>query len=248
MIERGTRIPTTDVLEKIASHLKVKVGQLMEPGPSAAERTMAGQLKTQIARDPGEVGLGRRLKALRADRGVSVRALCEGAAGTAIGLKAWLVREFEIGSRAPTEAELELLAGAFGYVGVQELQAALDQMVVSDPDEGLILSESRAARRLAYDRDSADWAELVLRATSRGFTGDQLVINGDLLAENCDHITRGAMVLVDRSVRVDEGDPVICMNRKEVIGFGRVENGTVRDANGAELRGSIWRVVAILYS
>lgn len=243
MIERGTRVPTDEVLQQIAGRLGVRVEQLMEAGPTVAEKQMSDQLRAQRELINPAAAFGKQLKALRAKHNVSVRQLCErrGGEGDDV-LKAWLVREFEIGSRVPTEAEMAKLAQAFEFGDVGSFREAL-----GDAGDDMIFSESRAARRLAYDRDASDWPELVLRATSRGFTGDQLVIDGDQLPDGSEHITRGARILVDRSVRVSEGDPVICLDRKDVLGFGRVENGVVKDAEGRELKGSIWRVVALLY-
>ena len=82
-------------------------------------------------------------------------------------------------------------------------------------------------------------------ATSHGFTGDQLVIEGRNLGSN--FITANAKILVDRSVRVDEGDLVAALDRSVLIGIGRIKDGVARDEKGRVLKGSVWRVVSMLF-
>lgn len=169
---------------------------------------------------------------------------CEGENGVAAGLKAWLVREFELGSRSPSEEEFLQLARGFGFASSSEFNAKLEQIALAG-SEDLIKSEHRSARRLASDRGSESWPELVPRATSHGFTGDQLVIEGRNLGSN--FITANAKILVDRSVRVDVGDLVAALDRSVIIGIGRIKDGVARDEKGRVLKGSVWRVVSMLF-
>lgn len=244
MIERGLRAANQDVLEKLAVQLGVETSDLLDEGLAASARELWEQY---VASPIGATSSGTfawKLKSFRASQKLSVRALCEGPAGAAVGLKAWLVREFELGSRQPNSDEFLQLASSFGFASADEFEARLDQ-IAREGAEGLIRSDHRAARRLAYDRGSEDWPELVLKATSRGFTGDQVVIDGRNLGSG--FITASAKLLADRSVRIDEGDLVVALDRSVVIGIGRIQGGVARDEKGRELHGSLWRVVSMLF-
>lgn len=243
MIERGTRSANAEVLEKLAVQLGVETTDLLAEGLSGPARDL-WERYVAPGGGPASANFAWKLKALRNSRDLSVRALCETPDGLAAGLKAWLVREFELGARQPSDAEMQALAKAFGFPTAGEFEATLNQTARGGAD-GLIRSENRAARRLAYDRDSEEWPELVLKATSHGITGDQAVIDGRQL--NGSFVASSAKVLVDRSVRIDEGDLVVAIERKRVIGMGRVQGGAARDEKGRELHGSLWRVVSMLF-
>lgn len=239
MIERGSRVANSDVLTNIAAHLGVTTNDLLGADLSTTATSLWKQLVEHKSASQG--GFARKLKALRGSRRLSVRALCEGADGAQSGLKAWLVREFEIGARIPSDEEMMQLAGAFGFATAVDLQAALDSV----GNEDLIRSDDRNARRLAYDRASEDWPEMVLRATSKGFTSDQIVIEGRSLGWN--FVSASAKILADRSVKIEEGDLVLVLNRTVVTGIGRIKDGVARDEAGAQLRGTPWRVVSMLF-
>lgn len=241
MIERGARVANSEVLAKLAEQLQVKTNDLLGDDLSATAHHLWKHLVDQKG-SPGVSGdLALSLKSFRASRKLSVRALCEGSDGLEAGLKAWLVREFEIGARLPTEDEFAQLARAFGFAAKEDFLAALD---LHGSDE-LIRSEDRSARRLAYDRTSIDWPDLVLKATSKGFTDDQMVVDGHSVGWS--FISVSAKILADRSVKIEEGDLVLTVRRSVVTGMGRIKNGVARDEKGAELRGIPWRVVSMLF-
>lgn len=241
MIERGSRVANNEVLVKLAEQLQVRTNDLLSEGLSATAHSLWKHLVAQNGAQVAGGDLALSLKSFRASRNLSVRALCEGPDGVEAGLKAWLVREFEIGARLPTAEELLQLAKAFGYATADEFRAALDEPRSDD----LMRSENKGARRLAYDRSSTDWPDLVLKATSKGFTSDQMVIDGRRIPSS--FVALGAKILIDRSVEIVEGDLVLVVSRSVVTGMGRIKDGVARDEQGAELKGSPWRVVSMLF-
>ncbi|PZR86537.1 MAG: hypothetical protein DI537_28410 [Stutzerimonas stutzeri] len=238
MIERGVRVANAEVLARLAAALDVTTNDLLSAGLAAEANTLWQHLVAK----KGEVGgpFGLKLKMLRDARGLSVRALCEGEGGAASGLKAWLVREFELGGRDPTPDEFSQLAVAFGFRRPEDLREALDATVSPKGGAGLDIRS-----RPGFDRSSNDWPELVLRATSRGLTNDQVVVDGREL--DASFFLVNAKILADRSLSVEEGDLVLVANRSVFTGIGRVVDGQVRGESGASLRGTPWRVVSILF-
>lgn len=241
MIERGMRVANSEVLSKLAEQLQARTNDLLSEGLSATAHSLWKHLVDQKGVPAGGGDLALRLKSFRASRKLSVRALCEGPDGVQAGLKAWLVREFEIGARLPTAEEFLQVAKAFGFSTVEGFRSALEEPRSDD----LIMSENKAARRLAYDRSSTDWPDLVLKATSKGLTSDQMVVDGRRSASS--FVAVSAKILIDRSVEVEEGDLVLIVNGSVVTGMGRIKDGIARDEHGAELRGSPWRVISMIF-
>lgn len=239
-IERGVRSPAPDIARKIASILGIDEGLVRR------DDTVGNCDGVKDAVERVRHLFHWQFRAFRMSRGLSVHALCESTGGRKAGLKAWKLREYEIGGQAPSAIEMTSLAAAFGFDDVCDFKAELHRMGDDIGAVGELAANMRAATRLRDDGDERLSRSGVPTLSEGSFICDPEMVSGSL-GKSGAFFLKGAQILGDRSAPVGDGDLVLVVNGFAVLGVGRVSADTILDFDGRKIVGEAIRITNILW-
>lgn len=245
-VERGLRRPSPANAALIAAALGVSPDRL-EVLPSDDDEYAEWLAMRDLSRAETQVSLlfGQRLRALRKQRGISIRQLRE----KSPLLETWQLRQIESYGRTPSSSELSLLAEAFGFPSTIEFQAEIEAIPVEisvDPTD----TDTRKAINLGVlaliGGKSPEAKEPDAPVRDKNVRGSKS-IDGDLLAAE-NWLLKGAVIRVIRESFLMEGALYVIMTGKVPVGVGRAVQGSVVSQTGQPFIGQPWRIISILYS